>query len=102
MAQRSVPAIDLSAHLAGAPAGREAAAREVEDALAHVGFFSIVGHGIDWAQVERDQWGIDPHWDAGCMTLLPTNPVDGLQIRPGRSTAAPATATPSPSSSTRG
>lgn len=26
--------------------------------------------------------GIDPHSDAGFMTLLPTNPVSGLQIRP--------------------
>jgi isopenicillin N synthase-like dioxygenase len=31
---------------------------------------------------EEDQWGIDPHSDAGFMTLLPTNPVAGLQIRP--------------------
>jgi isopenicillin N synthase-like dioxygenase len=206
VAQRSVPVIDLSAYLAGAPGGLEAAAAQVEDALVHDGFFSIVGHGIDWAQVteiyrqaaryhalpqavkdahpmtasamgyvalggaqrpgrphalnaaffmgrpgskrnhfpdeallpgfqaaatayfERmdalchrllplyalaagmppdhfdpffdpalgtlrmthypaveaapDQWGIDPHSDAGFMTLLPTNPVDGLQIRP--------------------
>lgn len=206
MAQLSVPVIDLSAYLAGARGGREAAARQVEDALVDVGFFSIVGHGIDWAQVTEiyrqaaryhalepslkdahpmsaatmgyvalggarrpgrphalnaaffmgrpgsrrnrfpdeavlpgfraaasayyeqmdalchrllplyalaagmpadhfdpffdpalgtlrlthypavaagpDQWGIDPHSDAGFMTLLPTNPVDGLQIRP--------------------
>lgn len=31
---------------------------------------------------EADQWGIDPHSDAGFMTLLPTNPVAGLQIQP--------------------
>jgi isopenicillin N synthase-like dioxygenase len=30
----------------------------------------------------EDQYGIDPHTDAGFMTLLPANPVDGLQIRP--------------------
>jgi len=30
-----------------------------------------------------DQWGIDPHTDAGFVTLLPANPVDGLWIRPG-------------------
>ena len=30
----------------------------------------------------EDQWGIDPHTDAGFMTLLPSNPLDGLQIRP--------------------
>ncbi len=28
------------------------------------------------------QWGIDPHTDAGFMTLLPSNPVDGLWIKP--------------------
>ena len=31
---------------------------------------------------EVDQWGIDPHADAGFMTLLPANPVPGLWIRP--------------------
>ena len=31
---------------------------------------------------EVDQWGIDPHSDAGFMTLLPANPVAGLWIRP--------------------
>jgi isopenicillin N synthase-like dioxygenase len=31
---------------------------------------------------DADQWGIDPHSDAGFMTLLPANPVDGLWIRP--------------------
>ena len=29
-----------------------------------------------------DQWGIDPHSDAGFMTLLPTNPTAGLQVHP--------------------
>ena len=28
-----------------------------------------------------DQWGIDPHSDAGFMTMLPSNPVGGLMIR---------------------
>ncbi len=31
---------------------------------------------------EQDQWGIDPHSDAGFMTMLPTNPVAGLWVRP--------------------
>ncbi len=31
---------------------------------------------------ENDQWGIDPHSDAGFMTMLPTNPVAGLSIKP--------------------
>ena len=30
---------------------------------------------------EPDQWGIDPHSDAGFMTLLPTNEVSGLAIK---------------------
>jgi isopenicillin N synthase-like dioxygenase len=34
-------------------------------------------------EAAEDQWGIDPHSDAGFMTLLPANPVDGLSIRPG-------------------
>ena len=29
-----------------------------------------------------NQFGIDPHTDAGFMTLLPSNPVDGLWIKP--------------------
>ncbi len=29
----------------------------------------------------EDQWGIDPHSDAGFMTMLPSNPVGGLMIR---------------------
>lgn len=28
-----------------------------------------------------NQWGIDPHSDAGFMTMLPTNPVAGLSIK---------------------
>ncbi len=205
MVQRSIPVIDLAPYLAGAPGAMQEAARAVGEALVHVGFFSIVGHGIEWSQVEdiyaqaaryhalddalklahpmtastmgyvplggaqrpgrppalnaaffmgrpgskrnhfpdeaalpgfrdaagryyeqmdglchrllplyalaagmpadhfdpffdpalatlrlthypavaadADQWGIDPHSDAGFMTLLPTNPVAGLQIR---------------------
>lgn len=34
-------------------------------------------------EAAEDQWGIDPHTDAGFMTLLPANPVDGLSIRSG-------------------
>jgi isopenicillin N synthase-like dioxygenase len=30
---------------------------------------------------EENQWGIDPHSDAGFMTMLPTNPVAGLWIQ---------------------
>lgn len=202
----SIPIIDLGPYLAGRPGARDRAAREVGAALENVGFFSVVGHGIDWSTVDSiyeenrryhalddalklahpmtvgsmgyiplggakrgdrphalnaaffmgrpgskrnhfpderairgfretvsayyetmaslcarllplyalaadmpadhfdrffdpalatlrmthypplpagtEQWGIDPHCDAGFMTLLPTNPVAGLQIRP--------------------
>ena len=30
---------------------------------------------------EENQWGIDPHSDAGYMTMLPSNPIAGLQIQ---------------------
>ncbi len=33
------------------------------------------------ADPEADQWGIDPHADAGYMTLLPSNPVSGLYVK---------------------
>jgi len=33
-------------------------------------------------EAAAEQWGIDPHTDAGFMTLLPSNPVAGLWIRP--------------------
>jgi isopenicillin N synthase-like dioxygenase len=33
----------------------------------------------------ENQWGIDPHTDAGFMTLLPSNPVEGFWIRPAGS-----------------
>ncbi|MCC6437878.1 MAG: isopenicillin N synthase family oxygenase [Acidimicrobiales bacterium] len=206
MSTRTVPVIDLSGYLARSPGAEAIAVAEVRDALERVGFFSIVGHGVDWAEVEaiyglaaryhrlpeeaklahamsatsmgyvalggarrpgrphalnaaffmgrpgskrnrfpdeahlpgfeaqvsayyrrleglctqllplyaqaadmpadhfdrffdpalatlrlthyppldaeEDQWGIDPHSDAGFMTLLPSNPVAGLQIRP--------------------
>lgn len=206
VASGRVPVIDLTDHLAGRPGAEEAAAAELGRALREVGFFSIVGHGVDWDEVEaiydlaaryhrlpeeaklahpmsastmgyvalggarrpgrphalnaaffmgrpgskrnrfpdeallagfetqvsayyrrlealcgrllplyaraagmdrdhfgpcfdpalatlrlthypavpaeEDQWGIDPHSDAGFMTLLPANPVAGLQIRP--------------------
>lgn len=49
---RSIPVIDLGPYLAGARGAREHAAAEVRHALTDVGFFSIIGHGIDWALVE--------------------------------------------------
>lgn len=47
-----VPVIDLHAYLAGEPGALEATSAEVRRALVEVGFFSIVGHGVPWSQVE--------------------------------------------------
>ena len=33
------------------------------------------------AEAADGQWGIDPHSDAGYMTMLPSNPVAGLEIQ---------------------
>ncbi|CAN5777757.1 2-oxoglutarate and iron-dependent oxygenase domain-containing protein [soil metagenome] len=42
-----VPAVDLTPFRTGSPAARRATAHEVGEALEHVGFLSIVGHGVD-------------------------------------------------------
>lgn len=43
----SVPVIDLSAFLHDDAAGQAEAARRIDEALRTVGFFSVVGHGVD-------------------------------------------------------
>lgn len=47
----TVPVIDLSGVRRGDAAARAGAAREVDRALVDIGFFSIVGHGIDPALI---------------------------------------------------
>ncbi|MGD9754312.1 MAG: 2-oxoglutarate and iron-dependent oxygenase domain-containing protein, partial [Acidimicrobiia bacterium] len=52
VASGRVPVIDLTDHLAGRPGAEEAAAAELGRARREVGFFSSVGHGVDWDEVE--------------------------------------------------
>jgi len=49
--QRRLPILDLSQHRAGDPASTRAAAEQLRTALTEVGFVSVVGHGVAWAQV---------------------------------------------------
>jgi isopenicillin N synthase-like dioxygenase len=49
----AVPLIDVAPFLTGTPADRQAVAREVGRACEEIGFFTIVGHGVDSALVER-------------------------------------------------
>ena len=42
-----VPVIDLSPFRTGSPAQRGAVAAEIDDALCHVGFLGLAGHGVD-------------------------------------------------------
>lgn len=48
-----LPLIDVSPVLAGAPGALATTASEVREALEQIGFFSIVGHGIEWTNIER-------------------------------------------------
>jgi isopenicillin N synthase-like dioxygenase len=47
-----LPRLDLSGYRSGAVAAREELARQLREALEQVGFFTIVGHGLPWSQVE--------------------------------------------------
>ena len=47
MNDMAVPIIDIGAFLAGDPAGRKSIPEAVARACAEIGFFTIVGHGID-------------------------------------------------------
>ncbi|MEL7156059.1 MAG: 2OG-Fe(II) oxygenase family protein [Actinomycetota bacterium] len=49
--RRSLPVVDLSGHLAGDHDATAVAAAQVCRALEELGFLSIVGHGVPWAQV---------------------------------------------------
>jgi isopenicillin N synthase-like dioxygenase len=50
--EQAIPVVDLSAVRAGNEGALKTAAADVRIALLEVGFFSIVGHGVSWAQVE--------------------------------------------------
>lgn len=48
-----VPVIDIAPYLAGTPAGKRRVAEELDRACREVGFYVIVGHGVDPALVEQ-------------------------------------------------
>ncbi len=48
----TVPVIDVGPFLRG-EGGRDAVPRAIADACEHIGFFSIVGHGVDAALIDR-------------------------------------------------
>lgn len=49
----AVPVIDVAPFLTGAPADRQEVAREVGRACEEIGFFTILGHGVDAALIAR-------------------------------------------------
>lgn len=49
----NVPEIDISAYLEGDPGGTKRIAEEINRACTEIGFFSIVGHGVDQSQIEE-------------------------------------------------
>jgi isopenicillin N synthase-like dioxygenase len=51
-ATTAVPVIDISPFLAGDAAGAQDVARSVDRALCEIGFFVVVGHGVDWQSVD--------------------------------------------------
>jgi isopenicillin N synthase-like dioxygenase len=67
---RAIPVVDISEHLAGSDSSAAAAAIEV--AATEVGFFQIVGHGVD-----RDY--LDAVYEAvAALTALPESVKEGL------------------------
>ena len=52
-ASSQLPIIDLGAYMANKSGSLEFASTQVREALEKVGFFSIVGHGVPWEQVEE-------------------------------------------------
>ena len=65
-----LPVIDLGAYLANKSGSLEFAAKQVREALENVGFFSIIGHGVPWDQVEEIyDWGRRYHYLAPVVTM---------------------------------
>jgi len=48
-----IPVLDLGPFVAGRPGAAEQAAATLGDALERIGFFFVVGHGLDWSLVEE-------------------------------------------------
>jgi len=53
MTTGGIPVIDVAPFLAGTPAGKRAVARAIGRACEEIGFFTIVGHGIDRGLIQR-------------------------------------------------
>ena len=61
-ATNPLPLIDVAPVLTDAPGALARTAAEVRAALEHVGFFSVVGHGIDWTEIEQMyEWAAKYH-----------------------------------------
>jgi isopenicillin N synthase-like dioxygenase len=53
MTTGDIPVIDVAPFLAGTPAGKQAVARAIGRACEEIGFFTIVGHGVDHGLIQR-------------------------------------------------
>ena len=49
----SIPTVDVSGFMANDPAGTKRAVDELRFAMENVGFFFLIGHGVDWSIVEH-------------------------------------------------
>jgi isopenicillin N synthase-like dioxygenase len=48
-----IPVIDLTPFFEGTPEGKALVARQVDDACRNIGFFTVVGHGVDKAVIDN-------------------------------------------------
>ena len=48
-----IPTVDMSGFISGDPDGKQMAARQLRNAMEKVGFFFLVGHGIDWSIIDE-------------------------------------------------
>lgn len=49
----AIPEIDISAYLNGDPEGTRRVSEEINRACVEIGFFTVVGHGVDQAQIDK-------------------------------------------------
>ena len=69
-----IPILDLSGLVAGEPGAVADLAPQLERALTDIGFFFVVGHGIDWDLVRRV-------YAAAAQVTIPNVPGEGLIVR---------------------
>ena len=48
-----IPVIDLTPFFEGTPEGKALVARQVDDACRNIGFFTVVGHGVDQVVIDN-------------------------------------------------